>query len=141
MRVEENQEEASMLLPEEIIEKIETSVHRALVRGKQNHENGAEIDSALDMLEQIIQWSYDRYTNIELEDGYEEGEEETWRVHPRHIVRANQICGSFLVKIVSGDLGEWQDDRGEKAARLLAHLSGRGGKNFVYIYLLYVCVI
>ncbi|KAI9498668.1 putative methyltransferase-domain-containing protein [Zychaea mexicana] len=116
-----------VLLPEQILERLDTSVHQAQIRGKLDQDNGAEIDAALDMLEQLILWSYDRYTNIELEDGCEEeGEEQTYRVHPHDIVRANQICGSFLVKIVSGDWGEWQDDRVDKAARLLAHLSGRG---------------
>ncbi|KAI8139542.1 putative methyltransferase-domain-containing protein [Fennellomyces sp. T-0311] len=116
------------LLPEQILERLETSVHLAQARGKQN---GPDIDAALGLLDQLIQWSYDRYTNIELEDGCEEeGEEQTYRVHPRDISRANQICGSFLIKIVSGDLGEWDDDRVDTAARLLAHLSGRGEHKF-----------
>lgn len=87
------------------------------------------VDAALSALEDLIQWSYDRYTNIELEDGQEEEkEEEVYRVHPHHIRRANQIAGSFLVRVVAGEMSGGDEERTEKAARLVAHLSGRGGE-------------
>ncbi|KAI8364796.1 putative methyltransferase-domain-containing protein [Radiomyces spectabilis] len=82
-------------------------------------------------MEQLVQWSYDRYTNIELVDGEEEEkEEDTYRVHPHDIMRANQLAGPLLLKIVSGEMlleDDLDDERSNRAARLLAHLSGRGG--------------
>ncbi|KAI9321209.1 putative methyltransferase-domain-containing protein [Dichotomocladium elegans] len=45
-----------------------------------------------------------------------------------YLQKANKIANQTLVKIVAGDLTS-DDDRIEKAARLIAHLAGRGGND------------
>lgn len=123
-----------LLLPDQALESIGNHIHQARVLAKTSTEDNPshhqEIDSALTLLEQLVQQSYDCYTTIELSDGQEmhdDAEDSETRVTQDHIGQANRIASAFLVKIVSGEMG-WDDEQVERAARLLAHLSGRGGR-------------
>lgn len=119
-----------LLLPDQTLESIDNHIHQARVLDKTSTEDTfqQEVDAALTLLEQLVQQSYDCYTTIELSDGQEMHDEEGAenRVTQDHIQQANKVAGAFLVKIVSG-LMELDDEQVERAARLLAHLSGRGG--------------
>ncbi|ORY96681.1 putative methyltransferase-domain-containing protein [Syncephalastrum racemosum] len=118
--------------PGQVLDCIQEHCHEVFVQRKQDTAAFlVHLDTALDLLDRLIQHSYDRFTNIELEDGREEeGEDDTHRVLSHHIARANTIASSLLVKIVSGEILSGDDqadsDRVDRAAQLLAHLSGRG---------------
>ncbi|KAG0175710.1 Vacuolar protein-sorting-associated protein 28 [Apophysomyces sp. BC1034] len=117
--------------PSKTLDTIHNHISKTWFIKKQGKEGLEEhLDSILDHLDDLIQWSYDRYTNIELEDGREEEkEEEANQIQSQHISQANQMASSVLVKIVAGEMvvGDDKDDeRMERAARILAHLSGRG---------------
>lgn len=122
------------MLPHEVLDTLHTQVQQTFVLAKTDNDKLLDqIDAVYDLLERLIQWSYDRYTNIELEDGHEQDkEEDTYRVRPQDITQANQIAGNLLIRIVAGKIGHLDEERMETAARLLAHLSGRGGKYFKF---------
>ncbi|CAO3598932.1 unnamed protein product [Absidia cylindrospora] len=87
----------------------------------------------LEALNDLVSRSYDQYTNLELEDAimddYDINSTFQERVTVKDIVRANQLVGSLLVRMISGELlvgDDQDDDRMEQAAKLLAHMSGRG---------------
>jgi hypothetical protein len=57
-------------------------------------------------------------------------EYEQYIVHPNDILRAKTFSSSILLKLISADLlfeDDQDDERMERASRLLAHMSGRGG--------------
>ncbi|KAF7723176.1 hypothetical protein EC973_002311 [Apophysomyces ossiformis] len=117
--------------PNEILESIHHHISQAWILKKSASDSlQGHLDTAFDQLDDLIRRSYDRYTNIELEDGKEEEkEEETDRVYPHHITQANHMASAILVKVVAGDMSvgdDKDDDRMERAAKILAHLSGRG---------------
>ncbi|KAL1927852.1 hypothetical protein VTP01DRAFT_3257 [Rhizomucor pusillus] len=118
------------MLPHQMLDTLHMQVQQTFACAKTADNDNKlleSIDAVYDLLERLIQWSYDRYTNIELQDGHEEDkEEDTYRVRPQDVVRANQIARNLLVRTVAGKLGDVGEERMETAARLLAHLSGRG---------------
>lgn len=120
------------MLPHQMLDTLHMQVQQTFACAKTADNDNKlleSIDAVYDLLERLIQWSYDRYTNIELQDGHEEDkEEDTYRIRPQDVVRANQIARNLLVRTVAGKLGDVGEERMETAARLLAHLSGRGGK-------------
>ncbi|KAI8078717.1 putative methyltransferase-domain-containing protein [Halteromyces radiatus] len=119
-----------LVLPYEILETIQNQVTNINIHRKNGDTNtmGKIMTDMLQTVDGLVSRSYDQYIDLEvLPDGLETNfpDRVTWR----DISRANQLVGSTLVRMVSGELmanDEQDDERMEMAARLLAHLSGRG---------------
>ncbi|KAI8352100.1 putative methyltransferase-domain-containing protein [Blakeslea trispora] len=68
---------------------------------------------------------------MSLED-HGQDEIELYRVHPQDLVRARQYTNAILLKLISLEYlfnDDQDDERMERASRLLAHMSGRGGND------------
>lgn len=90
------------------------------------------IDSLLDVLDDLIRLSADRFMSLgDIDhDDIEEEEYEQYIVHPNDIIRAKGYSSPILLKLISAEVlfeDDKDDERMERASRLLAHMSGRGG--------------
>jgi hypothetical protein len=116
--------------PEELLDKIEDLSNLAKSSGKNGGSKTQKyIDSLLDVLDELIQLSADRFMSL---DDDEEEESEQYIIHPNDIIKAKEFSSFLLLKLISTELifNDDQDDtRIERASRLLAHMSGRGGKS------------
>ncbi|PHZ11316.1 uncharacterized protein RHIMIDRAFT_257298 [Rhizopus microsporus ATCC 52813] len=103
-----------------VIEEIKTKV---LIHKKNQRES---IDGILSKLEELIELS----THVYLDLNYTDIEQrDHCAVNFNDIRRANDITNSLLLKIVSSDItfdDDHDDERIERASRILAHMSGRG---------------
>ncbi|CAO3608327.1 unnamed protein product [Mucor fragilis] len=89
------------------------------------------IDSLLDVLDDLIRLSADRFMSLgDIDhDDIEEEEYEQYIVHPNDIIRAKGYSSPILLKLISAEVlfeDDKDDERMERASRLLAHMSGRG---------------
>ncbi|ORE17703.1 hypothetical protein BCV71DRAFT_180941 [Rhizopus microsporus] len=106
-----------------VIEEIKTKI---LIHKKNQKES---IDVILSKLEELIELS----THVYLDLNYTDIEQKDHcAVNFNDIRRANDITNSLLLKIVSSDItfdDNHDDERIERASRILAHMSGRGGND------------
>lgn len=127
-----------------LLEKIEDLSNLAKSSGKKGNTARDYIDNLLDVLDDLIRLSADRFMSLgDIDhDEIEEEEYEQYIVHPNDIIKAKEYSSSILLKLISTEIlfGDDKDDeRMERASRLLAHMSGRGGiqnKNKIFCYLL-----
>ncbi|KAI8065464.1 putative methyltransferase-domain-containing protein [Gongronella butleri] len=87
---------------------------------------GVLLDQLLDGLDTFVNRMYDRYATLE---DAPTAMDEPERVTLYHLQRANQVVSNILLRLVSSEcvvLDDKDDERMEHAARLMAHLSGRG---------------
>ncbi|KAI8337997.1 putative methyltransferase-domain-containing protein [Chlamydoabsidia padenii] len=124
-----------MSLPYEILENVSNQVSSINLYRKQGDtlNMGQTMTDMLQTLMELVSRSYDQYTNLELQDDTVDDDDlnDTFydRVTVKDIARANQLVGNMLVRIISGELlanDDQDDERMEQAAKLLAHMSGRG---------------
>lgn len=129
----------------EIIDSLENNVSMINIYRKQGKliSIGTELTTLLESLNELIARSLIIYFSLDLKEdednNYDAEEEEYNRVTPADISKANKLIGNILLKIVSGELilnDDKDDDRMEQAAKIIAHLSGRGGT--FLILLLYI---
>lgn len=117
-----------------VIEEIKTKI---LIHKKNQKES---IDVILSKLEELIELS----THVYLDLNYTDIEQrDHCAVNFNDIRRANDITNSLLLKIVSSDIifdDDHDDERIERASRILAHMSGRGGKNIYFKELYINCI-
>lgn len=90
------------------------------------------VDALLDSLDKLISLSADRFMTLgdSNHNDIEDEEYEQYIVHPNDLIKAKSFCSSILLKLISTELtfeDEKDDERMERASRLLAHMSGRGG--------------
>lgn len=99
------------------------------------------IDRLLDVLDDLIRLSADRFMSLgDVDhDDIEEEEYEQYIVHPNDIIRAKGYSSAILLKLISAEIlfeDDKDDERMERASRLLAHMSGRGGIKLYKIFCL-----
>lgn len=121
---------------EELLDKIEELSSLAKSSGKHGGlKTRNYIDSLLDNLDNLIQLSADRF--MSLDNNSDEEEQQQYIVHPNDIIKAKEFSSFLLLKLISTELmfdDEQDDTRIERASRLLAHMSGRGGKERKIFY-------
>ncbi|OBZ86555.1 Protein-lysine N-methyltransferase rrg1 [Choanephora cucurbitarum] len=106
------------------VESISSSIRSI---GKCSDKTKAYIDQLLDVLDNLIQLSADRF--MCLGDYGQDDEYEPYIVHPQDLIRARQYTNTILLKLISAEYlfeDDRDDERMERASRLLAHMSGRG---------------
>lgn len=111
---------------EDLLELIESSTSNSFVNKKRQKE---PVDTMLDRLDQLIELS----THIYLDTNFDDQEEDRCIVSFNDMRKANEMTNSIIIKIVSCEImfNDGKDDeRIERASRILAHMSGRGGKKF-----------
>ncbi|KAI7897967.1 putative methyltransferase-domain-containing protein [Cokeromyces recurvatus] len=97
------------------------------------------VDKLLDLLDELIQLSADRFMSLgdsEHFDIQEEDHEQQYIVHPDDLIRARDYSNSVLLKIISTEFifhDDKDDERIERASRIVAHMSGRG-ELLVYLH-------
>lgn len=89
------------------------------------------VDALLDSLDKLVSLSADRFMTLgdSNHNDIEDEEYEQYIVHPNDLIKAKGFCSSILLKLISTELifeDEKDDERMERASRLLAHMSGRG---------------
>lgn len=118
--------------PVDLLERIEDLSNSVKSFGKKTQQKKQFVDTLLDVLDDLIRLSADRFMSLgdtvhfEIQDD----EYEQYIVHPDDIIRAKSFSSSILLKLISADLlfeDDRDDERIERASRLLAHMSGRGG--------------
>jgi hypothetical protein len=120
--------------PDDILERIEDLSNLAKSSGKKGGERTRDyIDSLLDVLDSLILLSADRFMTLgdSNSNDIEDEEYEQYIVHPEDIIKAKGYSSSLLLKLISTEMmfnDDKDDERMERASRLLAHMSGRGGK-------------
>jgi hypothetical protein len=86
----------------------------------------------LDLLDNLIQLSADRFMDLEAPGiSVEEQDYKQYIIHPDDIVKARTLTSHLLLRVISSDIlvqDDKDDDRMDRSSRLLAHMSGRGGK-------------
>lgn len=97
------------------------------------------IDNLLDVLDDLIRLSADRFMSLgDIDhDDIEEEEYEQYIVHPNDIIRAKGYSSAILLKLISAEIlfeDDKDEERMERASRLLAHMSGRGGTVLKFVY-------
>ncbi|CEP12993.1 hypothetical protein [Parasitella parasitica] len=89
------------------------------------------VDSLLDVLDELIRLSADRFMSLGDID-HDEIKEEDYKqyiVHPDDIITAKKYSSFILLKLISAEMlfeDDKDDERMGRAARLMAHMSGRG---------------
>lgn len=123
-----------------LLERIEDLSNLVKSSGKNGGENTRDdMDSLLDALDSLILLSADRFMTLG-DSNSNDIEDETYKqyiVHPHDIIQAKGYSSSLLLKLISTEMmfnDDKDDERMERASRLLAHMSGRGGKNFNFVY-------
>ncbi|KAI8077484.1 putative methyltransferase-domain-containing protein [Thamnidium elegans] len=112
-----------------ILERIEQVSNLAKYSGKK--EGARNYDNLLDLLDNLIQLSADRFMTLG-DSNIEDSENEAYQqyvIHPTDIIKAKGYAGGLLLKIISTEIlfnDDKDDERMERASRLLAHMSGRG---------------
>ncbi|CAO3631301.1 unnamed protein product [Cunninghamella blakesleeana] len=116
----------------EIIDSLDNSVSMINIYRKQGKlaSISTELTTLLDNLNELISRSLIIYFSLDdnIKDNYDEDEDYN-RVDPSDITKANKLVGNILLRIVSGELilnDDKDDDRMDQAAKIIAHLSGRG---------------
>ncbi|RCI06124.1 hypothetical protein CU098_013661 [Rhizopus stolonifer] len=107
---------------EDLLELIESSTSNSFVNKKRQKE---PVDTMLDRLDQLIELS----THIYLDTNFDDQEEDRCIVSFNDMRKANEMTNSIIIKIVSCEImfNDGKDDeRIERASRILAHMSGRG---------------
>jgi hypothetical protein len=117
--------------PDDLLERIEDLSNSAKSFGK-TMKAKQYTDTLLDVLDDLIRLSADRFMSLGDADHFEiqDQEYEQYIVHPNDILRAKAFSSSILLKLISAELlfeDDQDDERMERASRLLAHMSGRGG--------------
>lgn len=91
-------------------------------------------DQLLDLLDNLIQQSADRFMSLGDADhmNIEEDDYSPYIVHPDDLIQAKNYTNVILLRLISN---EEDEVRMERASRILAHMSGRGGtkKNFFLV--------
>lgn len=88
------------------------------------------VKTVLDSLDIIIRRSYDQHTTVSIERN-DEGEDESdngMKVTYGDITAAKRIASGWLLKVISGEYADGDDTSMDRAAHVMAHFSGRGGK-------------
>lgn len=120
---------------EDLLESIEECTINSFVNKKRQKE---PVDKMLDKLDELLELS----THIYLDLNFPEEQEEHCVVSFNDIRKASEMTSSILLKLVSCEImfnDEQDDERIERASRLLAHMSGRGGnrkKKFFFLWLI-----
>lgn len=128
---------------DDLLEKIEDLSNLAKSSGYKYKGNAVRdyIDRLLDVLDDLIRLSADRFMSLgDVDhDDIEEEEYEQYIVHPNDIIRAKGYSSAILLKLISAEIlfeDDKDDERMERASRLLAHMSGRGGIKLYKIFCL-----
>ena len=135
---------------DDLLEKIEDLSNLAKSSSKKGNAARDYVDNLLDVLDDLIRLSADRFMSLgDVDhDEIEDEEYEQYIVHPNDIIRAKEYSSSILLKLISTEIlfeDDKDDERMERASRLLEHMSGRGGIqniNKIFCYLLnqsYLC--
>ncbi|KAI9480723.1 MAG: putative methyltransferase-domain-containing protein [Benjaminiella poitrasii] len=112
---------------DDLLDKIEETSHSVKLSGKKGN-----VDKLLDLLDELIQLSADRFISLgdtEHFDIQDEDNEKQYIVHPDDLIRARNYCNLVLLKLISTELmfnDDKDDERIERASRILSHMSGRG---------------
>jgi hypothetical protein len=88
------------------------------------------VKTILDSLDIIIHRSYDQHTTVSIERN-DEGEDESgdgMKVTFGDMTTAKRIASGWLIKVISGEYADGDDASMDRAAHVMAHFSGRGGK-------------
>ncbi|KAG1145497.1 hypothetical protein G6F37_001523 [Rhizopus arrhizus] len=107
---------------EDLLESIEECTINSFVNKKRQKE---PVDKMLDKLDELLELS----THIYLDLNFPEEQEEHCVVSFNDMRKASEMTSSILLKLVSCEImfnDEQDDERMERASRLLAHMSGRG---------------
>lgn len=114
-------------------EELLIEIENVSIKIKSNFKrNNDDIDKLLDILDHFIQLSADRFMSLGDVDHLhiEEDNYTPYIVHPDDIIQAKNYTNSILLKLISSDKEE-DELRIERASRLLAHMSGRGGNKYI----------
>ncbi|GAA5802710.1 hypothetical protein HPULCUR_008184 [Helicostylum pulchrum] len=112
-----------------LLERIEQVSNLAKYSGKKGGAHN--YDTLLDLLDTLIQLSADRFMTLG-DSNIEDSENEAYQqyvIHPTDIIKAKGYASGLLLKIISTEIlfeDDKDDERMERASRLLAHMSGRG---------------
>lgn len=123
---------------EGLLERIEELSNLVKCSKKGDEKTRDYIDSLLDVLDSLILLSADRFMTLG-DSNVNDIQDETYTqyiVHPQDIIKAKNYTSSLLLKLISTEMmfhDDQDDERIERASRLLAHMSGRGG-NFIKIF-------
>jgi hypothetical protein len=121
------------IVPQDLLDSIEVEAHQVVVSRKTGGlALQVHLDKMLDLLDNLIQLSADRFMDLEAPGiSVEEQDYKQYIIHPDDIVKARTLTSHLLLRVISSDIlvqDDKDDDRMDRSSRLLAHMSGRGGK-------------
>lgn len=110
------------------------SIQKEVTQIAQNRRKDLPTDelvkTVLDSLDIIIRRSYDQHTTVSIESDCEGDDEldDGMKVTYGDITSAKRIASGWLLKVISGEYADGDDTSMDRAAHVMAHFSGRGGK-------------
>lgn len=122
---------SSLQTSENLLEQIEYVSNE--IKSNIKKTSTKKLDQLLNLLDDLIQLSADRFMSLGDIDrmDIEEDSYTPYIVHPDDIIKARNYSSFILLKLISFEydhLIEDDNSRIERASRILAHMSGRGGK-------------
>jgi hypothetical protein len=92
--------------------------------------NNHLVQMVLDSLFIIINRSYDQHTTVSIErdDDNQDDSTDSMKVTYSDMTTAKRIASPWLLKVISGEYSDGDDATMDRAAQVMAHFSGRGGK-------------
>jgi predicted unusual protein kinase regulating ubiquinone biosynthesis (AarF/ABC1/UbiB family) len=109
-----------------LIESIQKQVWQVQQNRRKEIASDAMIANVLDELDIIINRSYDQHTTIGVETLTVETEDDGLKATYYDMQTAKRIAADWLIRLISA--GDMSDELTDRAAHVLAHFSGRGGK-------------
>lgn len=118
-----------------LLESVQQEIGQIVQNRRKDIPSHNLVRHVLDTLDIIIARSYDQHTTVSLEDNDDQDDEQNdgLKVTYGDMMTAKRIANDWLLKVISGDYigNDELDDPMDRAAQVLAHFSGRGGKGFL----------
>lgn len=109
-----------------LLESIQQQVWHVQQNMRKDISSEAIIVNVLDELDIIINRSYDQHTTIGIDTLTVDTEDDGMKATYHDLQTAKRIASNWLIRLISS--GELGDELTDRAAQVLAHFSGRGGK-------------